>query len=124
MKKNSFIHRVIIAFSLIFIMTGCHHSRVNAPIATEQVEQLASLIAGGSYLRQQCAQTTLPDEQALTARALGLAEKRGWNTRAAEYKSLYLISMKKQQLIDEDPRLTEEKCRKLADSLLPFISGQ
>ncbi|WP_380183830.1 type II secretion system pilot lipoprotein GspS [Kalamiella sp. sgz302252] len=118
----TFFRAGTLIISVCFTLSGCQHAGRAVPEPARQVEQLSALIAGGNYLREQCAQTNLPDANTLTTRALALAEQRGWDRHAADYHRLVPLSAEKERLIAKDPLNEKDKCQKLQDSLALFIA--
>lgn len=82
--------------ALILMLTGCQHSanQTEQPVKTsvispaEQVNQLAAMVAGGEYLRQQCKDTQVPEREALIVQVISLAQQRGWDTHNNAYQTL------------------------------------
>ncbi|GLR08068.1 pullulanase [Mixta theicola] len=89
------IKRLYCTAALILLLTGCQNSvkkaeqpvTVNVISPESQVSQLAAVVAGGVYLRQQCQDLQVPERETLLSQVISLAEQRGWDA----YNSVYLM---------------------------------
>lgn len=103
--------------ALILLLTGCQHSanQTEQPVKpgvispAEQVNQLAAMVAGGEYLRQQCKDKQVPEREALIVQVISLAQQRGWDTHNKAYQTLSSQSEALYQglLSDETPSSTQ-----------------
>ncbi|WJV61338.1 type II secretion system pilot lipoprotein GspS [Pectobacteriaceae bacterium CE70] len=121
-----------ILFISIFCLSvvGCQHSApvkpasgrqaVNTPV-NEQINQLASLIAAGNYLKLQCNRSDLPDNNTMQKTALQLAKQKGWDT--SHYQALPQLSANLYQGLLKDGTLKATQCSAFNRSLEPFIEA-
>lgn len=99
------------------LLTACH-PRAPAVSQSSQHQQLASLIAGTRYLKNQCGRSDLPSDGQIEQAAYQAAWQRGWTptaTEAAQAEQLY-----QRLLNDATPRATQ--CAEFTQLLAPFVS--
>ncbi|MDU4093102.1 MAG: type II secretion system pilot lipoprotein GspS [Pantoea sp.] len=103
---------------LIFFLTGCQHAvkktappeQVKRILPETQVNQLAAIVAGGIYLREQCKDLQIPEREALFSQVTSLAQQRGWDTRHRAYQTLFAQSDKLYQGLLSDTTPLSEQC--------------
>ncbi|WP_375055066.1 type II secretion system pilot lipoprotein GspS [Zobellella sp. DQSA1] len=115
-----------LAFTVALLgLAGCQQQYggwQDAPApAHEQLEQLASVIAGTKYLKDHCHRSDLPGEEAVNQVAHRLARQRGWDTLA--YGGLAARSENLYQRLTEDSTPEQVKCGTFNEQLAPFIAA-
>ena len=112
------IKRFCATAALILLLTGCQHAAKKAepsasvaPISSEmQVSQLAAIVAGGIYLREQCQALKIPEREALFSQVTMLAQQRGWDTRHNAYQTLLAQSDRLYHGLLSDTTPVSEQC--------------
>ncbi|MCX8962489.1 secretion protein [Erwinia psidii] len=122
MKENIISVTGIIVVTLCVFLAGCQQKSASAPASSIQIDQLSSLVAGSKFLREQCSNNTIPGDAVLLSRAISLAEKKGWNTYAAEYQEINPKINDKMTMITRDSTSLPQKCQQLQLSLANFIA--
>lgn len=92
------IKRLFCLSAIILLLSGCQQTTrkaqqpvtpaPDAPAPAAQVAQLAAVIAGGEYLRQQCNDEQVLAHEALLAQIIDQAQRRGWDTQHSAYLTL------------------------------------
>jgi len=119
--KNS-----IIPFLLLntILLVGCSHSTVNTtPSATppQQVEQLATLIASGNFLRDNCQRSDIPTAPKLQQTALLQAQNKGWQLNSARQQEVQHRAERILSDLNQDGTPIAEKCAYFNQHLVAFI---
>ncbi|AHG18863.1 hypothetical protein Z042_03990 [Chania multitudinisentens RB-25] len=110
--------------SVLFLVgvAGCQQSQSsnkNNPVPlNDQVEQLASLVAGAKYLKYKCNRSDLPADAVTMKVAYKVAKQRGWNT--SNYASLPQRSETIYQSLTRDSTPEQTKCSSFNSLLVPF----
>lgn len=106
-------------------LAGCQQPRSSTqsdPAAVnEQLEQLASVIAGARYLKHQCSRSDLPDDAVIDRVAYKVAKQRGWNT--SSYGALPQLSASIYQSLLKDSTPEQTKCSSFNSLLAPFTDA-
>ncbi|WP_338557718.1 type II secretion system pilot lipoprotein GspS [Erwinia sp. E_sp_B04_7] len=113
----------IILITLATLLSGCQQTSRKDPDPATQIDQISSLVAGSHYLREECGRNDIPADGILLSNAFSQAGKKGWNTRAPEYKELMVAIGQKKALIVNDRTQPREKCQKLQAALARFVAG-
>lgn len=107
---------------LVLGITGCQQPRSalqkSPATANQQVEQLASVVAGTKYLKYKCNRSDLPSDDVINKAAYQVAKKRGWNT--ADYGMLPQRSEAIYQGLIRDNTPEQTKCSSFNSLLAPF----
>ncbi|MFP1812833.1 type II secretion system pilot lipoprotein GspS [Lonsdalea quercina] len=108
------------------IIAGCQSSspsRSGNARATqdEQINQLASLVAAGKYLRTQCNRSDLPDDNTLMRGALRQGEKKGWDVSGFQMLPPLSDTLYEGLLKDGTPK--DQQCSAFNLSVSPFLSA-
>jgi general secretion pathway protein S len=115
----------IAIFLPAMLIVGCQQTprtySKDTPVQ-EQLAQLSAILAGSEYLRNQCNRNDIPDRKTLTQKALNMAEHRGWDSGAQEYKNLNVLTEQRYQRLLNDGTPKEEKCSLLSQGTAPFVS--
>lgn len=110
---------------LCITLAGCQTSTGSSTKAgslstTDQLNQVASLVAGSRYLKSQCNRSDMPDDASLQRAAVAAAQQKGWTgvnvTALAQRSELLYQGL----LQDGTPQATQ--CSEFNRSLAPFIS--
>jgi general secretion pathway protein S len=121
MNRLSFAVRFACVLSLLGVV-GCQQQNSmqqnkSVPLH-DQIEQLASLVAGTKYLKYKCNRSDLPGDAAIDKAAKQEAEQRGWDPAA--YKALPQRSATIYQSLIRDSTPEQTKCSNFNSLLVPF----
>ncbi|BEM57031.1 secretion protein [Serratia marcescens] len=117
------LRSLTLAAAATLLLAGCQQQTSQPPPpANVQVNQLSALLAGGQFLRQNCARADIPDDGRLQRTALRVAELRGWDTQATEYRQLTARAQQRYQALQQDSTPMSEKCAALNRSSARFIA--
>lgn len=94
-------------------------SSVSSVTASDQLNQIASLVAASRYLKSQCNRSDFPDDSTLQRAALAVAQQKGWN--AGNFTPLASRSDSLYQGLLQDGTPKEAQCSEFNRSLAPFI---
>lgn len=73
----------------LLLLAGCQQTAHKpAPPLQAQLDHIASMLAGGHFLRVDCGRSEIPDDVKLQRTAMRAAQRRGWDTQAAGYRQL------------------------------------
>ncbi|MDQ9128616.1 type II secretion system pilot lipoprotein GspS [Serratia fonticola] len=86
----------------------------------EQVEQLASVVAGTKYLKYKCNRSDLPSDAVIDKVAYKVAKQRGWNS--SSYGTLPQRSEEIYQSLMRDNTPEQTKCSSFNSLLAPFTA--
>ncbi|HBE9078906.1 type II secretion system pilot lipoprotein GspS [Serratia fonticola] len=86
----------------------------------EQVEQLASVVAGTKYLKYKCNRSDLPSDAVIDKVAYKVAKQRGWNS--SSYGALPQRSEEIYQSLMRDNTPEQTKCSSFNSLLAPFTA--
>ncbi|CAI1649277.1 Pullulanase secretion protein pulS precursor [Serratia fonticola] len=107
---------------LLLVTAGCQQPRSSVqkgPITlNEQVEQLASVVAGTKYLKYKCNRSDLPSDAVIDKVAYKVAKQRGWNS--SSYGALPQRSEEIYQSLMRDNTPEQTKCSSFNSLLAPF----
>ena len=105
-------------------LVGCQQPRsanLNKSVPlNEQVEQLASVIAGTKYLKNKCNRSDLPGDAVIEKVANKVARQRGWNP--SDYTALPQRSAAIYQSLTRDSTPEQTKCSSFNSLLAPFTN--
>ncbi|MEH2921086.1 type II secretion system pilot lipoprotein GspS [Samsonia erythrinae] len=87
--------------------------------SNDQLNQLASLVAGTRYLQTQCSRSDLPDDATIVNVASAVATQRGWKTVNDQALTQRSESLYQGLLKDSTPKATQ--CSAFNRTLMPFI---
>lgn len=114
----------VLGAAATLFLAGCQQKpHQPPPPVAAQVDQLSALLAGGHFLRQNCARADIPDDVKLQRTAMRIAQQRGWNTQAVEYRQLPARTQERYQALQQDSTLMSEKCAALNRSTARFIAA-
>ncbi|WP_443006151.1 MULTISPECIES: type II secretion system pilot lipoprotein GspS [unclassified Serratia (in: enterobacteria)] len=107
---------------LLVGVAGCQQPRStsqNKPVPlNDQVEQLASVVAGTKYLKYKCNRSDLPGDAVINKVANKVAKQRGWNP--SDYAALPQRSEALYQSLTRDSTPEQTKCSSFNSLLAPF----
>lgn len=108
---------VLFSLTLPLLLTACQQ-RSPQPAPEVQRQQIASLIAGTRYLKQQCARSDLPGDGQIEQAAYRAAHQRGWTPSAdiAPYSEQLYQGL----LRDATPQASQ--CAEFTQLLQPFLA--
>lgn len=93
-----------------------------APVpVTSQLDQLSSLVASTSWLRQHCDRNDIPEDATLATKALALAKERGWQVDNSFRQQLAQQVSLRISALDADRPSQSAKCAALNQAAVPFI---
>lgn len=119
--RLSLIMRVVPMLFLVGV-AGCQQPRSanqNKPVPlNDQVEQLASVVAGTKYLKYKCNRSDLPGDAVINKVANKVAKQRGWNP--SDYAALPQRSEALYQSLTRDSTPEQTKCSSFNSLLAPF----
>jgi general secretion pathway protein S len=108
----------------MLLLTGCQQrERQPQPVPATQVEQLSAVLAGGYFLRQNCARTDIPDDVKLQRTAIHIAQQRGWDIHTPEYQQLPARAQARYQALMQDSTPMQDKCAALNRSTARFVAA-
>ncbi len=90
------------------------------PVAS-QLDQLSSLVASASWLRQHCDRNDIPADATLATKALALAKERGWPVDNSFRQQLAQQVSVRIGALDADRPSQSAKCAALNQAAVPFI---
>ncbi|TQI80086.1 type II secretion system protein S [Serratia fonticola] len=110
---------------LLMVVAGCQQvSHQPQPPVQAQLDKLATQLAGGRFLRQNCDRSDIPDDVKLQRTAMRLAEKQGWDTHQASYQQqLAAQTHTRYQALVADKALLSEKCATVNNRTARFIAA-
>ncbi|ADP10021.1 General secretion pathway lipoprotein [Erwinia pyrifoliae Ep1/96] len=88
---------------------------------TRQLDQLSSLVASASWLRQHCNRNDIPEDATLATKALALAKERGWQIDNSFRQQLAQQVSVRISALDADLPSQSAKCAALNQAAVPFI---
>ncbi|MFC0228503.1 type II secretion system pilot lipoprotein GspS [Serratia aquatilis] len=107
---------------LVLGVVGCqqpHSARQSKSVPlNDQVEQLASVVAGTKYLKYKCNRSDLPADAVINRVANKVAKQRGWDPAA--YAALPQRSEAIYQSLTRDSTPEQTKCSSFNGLLAPF----
>lgn len=127
--------KVVVGTSFVFILSGCSSdkSEIQAARAMEsQIDEMATVIAGGTFLAQQCGEPNMVTGAALQSRVVQAASLKGLpvedflDPASEKSKMLEQVSLLYYKKIIEDPNATlpyniNKNCFKLKQMLSPYL---
>ncbi len=111
-------HVVLLSLTLPLFLSACQQQRTPPPTAEAQRQQVASVIAGTRYLKQQCGYRDLPADGQIEQAAYRAAHERGW-TPSADIAP-YSEQLYQRLLRDTTPPASQ--CAEFSELLKPFIA--
>lgn len=123
-ERTMYYKSAVIMATLVFtlVLSGCQqHASIDPATVQKQNEQLASLVAAGNYLRQQCAENTIPDNEMLLKRAEAEGASRGWDIGALRMDAINKEAALRYHALESDNTQREDKCSALKRSAARFI---
>lgn len=104
------------------LLTGCQQ-QPSAPVNSDaQVQQLSALVASAGWLRDNCANTTIPDDARLIDAAREQGKMKGWNSHNITPQAIRNASIQRYAAISADTQSPNEKCAALNASAAPFLA--
>ncbi|HIE1059907.1 TPA: type II secretion system pilot lipoprotein GspS [Serratia marcescens] len=108
----------------LLLLVGCQQTAHKpAPPLQAQLDHIASMLAGGHFLRVDCGRSEIPDDVKLQRTAMRAAQRRGWDTQAAGYRQLPALTQARYLTLQQDNQLLTEKCAALSRSTARFIAA-
>lgn len=109
----------------LIVLAGCQQAAHQPqPPVPMQIEKLATLLADGRFLRENCDRSDIPDDIKLQRTAMRLAQKHGWDTHQAAYQQqLAAQTNTRYQALVADNTLLTEKCATVNSSAARFITA-
>jgi len=85
--------KIVTVIGLSVVLLGCSHNPPTEPATvppppSEQQEQLASTIAGATYLRNYCNRSDLGENKAIFNAIVSLAQRKGWDVALIDQSAL------------------------------------
>lgn len=121
--RPTWIKPWLLSFFLLGLV-GCQQQRNEQKSAgvtvNQQIEQVASLIAGTQYLKRHCNRSDLPEDAVIKKVAYKAAQQRGWDTSA--YGTLGAYSDTIYQRLTDDSTPEQTKCATFNKQLAPFTA--
>lgn len=106
------------------LLTGCSLSISGhdaTPAQSQQVDQLATLVASSGFLRGQCQRSDVPAEARLIVAAHSQAKSKGWVLNPAAKQQLAARAKNILTELNQDGTPLAEKCAYFNQQLAPFI---
>lgn len=123
MVKKQFLLPFILCNTLL---TGCSTTSDNNPttkLDVEHQQQLAALIAGSQYLKENCQRNDIPAISALTKTAILEAKNKKWPVNETLSDALPLNAREIINKLNQDPTPVAQKCAYFNSSLAAFIEA-
>ncbi|WP_413676599.1 type II secretion system pilot lipoprotein GspS [Pantoea dispersa] len=111
---------VVLSLSLA-LLSGCQQRQSAKRVTTEQVNQLAALIASAEWLRDRCQRSDIPLRPAVEEAAIKMAKQRGWQMSAVTQQDVNNAVEQRYLALSEDNVLINHKCAQLNQAAAPFI---
>lgn len=90
---------------------------------TQHQQQLAALIAGSQYLKENCQRSDIPSISTLTKTAISEAKNKNWSVDAAMVDALPIDARKIINRLNQDATPVAQKCVYFNQSLAAFIEA-
>lgn len=108
------------------LVTGCSTStgnNENPMLDTQHQQQLAALIAGSQYLKENCQRSDIPAISVLTKTAIAEAKKKKWSVNQRMTDALPDDARTIINRLNQDPAPVAQKCAYFNQSLATFIEA-
>lgn len=108
------------------LLTGCttsSQSNTDSLLDGQRQQQLAALIAGSEYLKENCQRSDIPAISVLTKTAISEAKKKEWPVNATLSDTLPTDARNIINRLNQDPAPTAQKCAYFNQSLATFIEA-
>jgi general secretion pathway protein S len=92
-------------------------------LETQHQQQLAALIAGSEYLKENCQRSDIPAISVLTQTAISEAKKKHWPVSTAMTDTLPADARKIINRLNQDTAPIAQKCSYFNQSLAAFIEA-
>ncbi|WP_240780297.1 type II secretion system pilot lipoprotein GspS [Serratia proteamaculans] len=116
---------ILLSFiSCNILLTGCTtspKSNTDPTLDGQHQQQLAALIAGSEYLKENCQRSDIPAISVLTKTAISEAKNRKWTINDALSDSLPTDARNIINRLNQDPAPVAQKCAYFNQSLATFI---
>jgi general secretion pathway protein S len=106
------------------LITGCSTSSDNNDILKlnpQHQQQLAALIAGSEYLKENCQRSDIPTMEVLIETALSEAKKKKWSVNQTMVEALPIDARNIINRLNQDTTPVAQKCAYFNRSLATFI---
>ncbi|PYB19139.1 type II secretion system pilot lipoprotein GspS [Serratia marcescens] len=108
----------------LLLLAGCQQTAHKpTPPLQAPLDHIASMLAGGHFLRVDCGRSDVPDDVKLQRTAMRAAQHRGWDTQAAGYRQLPALTQARYLTLQQDNQLLTDKCTTLSRSTARFIAA-
>lgn len=118
----------IVTFSLLIntlLLAGCSQpvpvKKTPTIDTTQQIEQLATLVASGNFLRESCQRSDIPDEPKLIKASFLQAKEKGWLLASFAEKDVVKQAGSLLLALKQDGTPLAEKCAYFNQHLALFI---
>lgn len=113
-------------FSCNILLTGCTtstQSNADPTLDGQRQQQLAALIAGSEYLKENCQRSDIPAMSVLTKTAISEAKKKQWPVDETLSDTLPTEARNIINRLNQDPTPVAQKCAYFNQSLVTFIEA-
>lgn len=118
---------IILSFvSCNILLTGCAtstQSNTDPTLNGQHQQQLAALIAGSEYLKENCQRSDIPAMSVLTKTAISEAKKKQWPVDETLSDTLPTEARNIINRLNQDPAPVAQKCAYFNQSLATFIEA-
>ncbi|HCV64484.1 type II secretion system pilot lipoprotein GspS [Serratia proteamaculans] len=118
---------ILLSFvSCNILLTGCAtstQSNTDPTLNGQHQQQLAALIAGSEYLKENCQRSDIPAMSVLTKTAISEAKKKQWPVDETLSDTLPTEARNIINRLNQDPAPVAQKCAYFNQSLATFIEA-
>ncbi|WP_283603902.1 type II secretion system pilot lipoprotein GspS [Serratia proteamaculans] len=118
---------ILLSFvSCNILLTGCAtstQSNTDPTLNGQHQQQLAALIAGSEYLKENCQRSDIPAMSVLTKTAISEAKKKQWPVDESLSDTLPTEARNIINRLNQDPAPVAQKCAYFNQSLATFIEA-
>ncbi|MBO1502431.1 MULTISPECIES: type II secretion system pilot lipoprotein GspS [Serratia] len=118
---------ILLSFvSCNILLTGCAtstQSNTDPTLNGQHQQQLAALIAGSEYLKENCQRSDIPAMSVLTKTAISEAKKKQWPVDETLSDTLPTEARNIINRLNQDPTPVAQKCAYFNQSLATFIEA-
>jgi len=118
---------ILLSFvSCNILLTGCAtstQSNTDPTLNGQHQQQLAALIAGSEYLKENCQRSDIPAMSVLTKTAISEAKKKAWPVDETLSDTLPTEARNIINRLNQDPAPVAQKCAYFNQSLATFIEA-
>lgn len=118
---------ILLSFvSCNILLTGCAtstQSNTDPTLNGQHQQQLAALIAGSEYLKENCQRSDIPAMSVLTKTAISEAKKKQWPVDEILSDTLPTEARNIINRLNQDPAPVAQKCAYFNQSLATFIEA-